>query len=121
VDSLVLKRGVKKDLRSAFFDEAKQETGNGQNQKHDKQCLGNADRASGDAAKAEQGGNQGNDKKYNGIVQHVRSLVNKPSGLGGLNLSECQPAGLFADVHRGQTGDRDAIIMVCTTAGGHVF
>jgi len=47
----------------------------------------------------------------------VRSLVNKPCGLEDLNLSECQPAGLFDDVHSGQTGDRDAIIMICTTPG----
>lgn len=40
-------------------------------------CLGNTDRTGGNAAKAKQGGNQGDDKKYKGVVQHG-VLVNKP-------------------------------------------
>ncbi|HEX5698420.1 MAG TPA: hypothetical protein VLR44_00370 [Rhodoferax sp.] len=37
-----------------------------------------------------------------------------------LNLSEYQPAGLFDDVHSGQTGYRDAFIMVCTAPGADI-
>jgi hypothetical protein len=55
---------------SASFDQSKEKAGNGQNQKDKEQCLGNTDRTGGNAAKAKQGGNQGDDKKYNGVVQH---------------------------------------------------
>ena len=55
----MLRRRLRKDLKSAFFDQAKQKTGNGQNQKYKEQCFGNTDGTGGNAAKAKQGSNQG--------------------------------------------------------------
>jgi len=56
---------------SALFEKAQQKTGNSQYCKHNEKDLAYLNCAGSDAAEAEQGSDQGNDKKYNGIVQHV--------------------------------------------------
>jgi hypothetical protein len=59
----------------ATFYRTEQEAENSQNNENKKQDLGYAHGASGDAAKAEQGRNQSDDKKYNGVMQPGRSPV----------------------------------------------
>jgi hypothetical protein len=58
----------------ATFDQSKEKTGNRQDNEHDEQQLANAHGTRGNAAKAEQGSNQGNDKKDDGVMQHVELL-----------------------------------------------
>jgi hypothetical protein len=66
---------------STFLDQAEEKRGNGQDQKDEEECLGNADSPGSNAAKAKQGGNQGDDEKYNSVVQHGSFLVKKRWGL----------------------------------------
>jgi hypothetical protein len=58
---------------SASFDKTKQEAGDGQNSENYEQNFPDSDSAGSNATEAEQRGNQRNDKKYNGIVQHDNS------------------------------------------------
>jgi hypothetical protein len=82
-------QGADQAAHSAPFDQAEEKTGNGQSQKDKEQRFGNADSPGGNATKAKQGGNQGDDKKYDGVVQHVSFLVNRLLGLEAPNLSAC--------------------------------
>jgi hypothetical protein len=60
-------------VMSALFEKAQQKTGDSQHCKHNEKDLAYFNCAGSDATKAEKGGDQGNDKKYNGIVQHGRT------------------------------------------------
>lgn len=64
-----------RDLTSSHRSE--QEAGYGQNDEDKEQDLGDAHSACGNAAKAEQGSDQGDDKENNGVVQHDVFLVVK--------------------------------------------
>ena len=57
---------------SAPAGQSDQEAEDCQHGKDKEQDLADANGAGGDAAKTEQGCDQGDDKKYNGVVQHGR-------------------------------------------------
>ena len=61
---------VVKNLVSTLLDKPEQEAGHCHDRKHNEKKLAYADGAGGNAPKTEQGGDQRNDKKYNGVVQH---------------------------------------------------
>jgi hypothetical protein len=54
----------------AFSQRTEQETDHRQDNKDEKQDFGNAHGTGGYTAKPEQGRNQGDDKKDNGVIQH---------------------------------------------------
>src|SRR5690606_2734855 len=51
-----------------------------QDQEHEEQDLGDRSRASGDAAKTQDGGHDGHDEKDNGVVKHTTLLVTAAAG-----------------------------------------
>src|SRR5450830_678025 len=77
---------------SALPDEPKQKTGYSQDREHDEKNLSNFHGAGGNTTEAEQGGDQCNNKEYNGIVQHDRT----PDGTSGkpVGLKPSQPISL---------------------------
>src|SRR5438105_6881424 len=58
------------DRDSSLLDEPEQEARDSEDGKQHEQDLGDARRAGGDAAEAEQRGDQRNDEEDNGVVQH---------------------------------------------------
>jgi hypothetical protein len=79
----------------ALSDQPKQETGNRQNGKHDEEDLADARSTGGNTTKAENCGNQGNHKKYNGVMQHGGLLFR---GNGKTRKENRQKFASFPDV-----------------------
>ena len=56
---------------SSLPDESNQKTGHRQDREYKEKYLADAHGTGGYATKAKQGSDQGNDKKHNGVMQHV--------------------------------------------------
>ena len=79
LDKVVWKSGTGASCRihkggSALFHQTHDKSHKGHDEEDDTKNLGDADGTSSDAAKAEQGGDQCDDQKDNGVVQHVYLL-----------------------------------------------
>ena len=96
-------KGMGDALRSSLgLDETEQKAGNGQYGEHDKQNLADGNGAGGDAAKAEDGCNQGDNEEDDSVVQLWNSswfddALSVAAGLGLTHRPDRRP-----DV--GQTG-----------------
>jgi hypothetical protein len=75
-------------LALAAFHHPEKETGNCEHDKYEKQYFGDANGPGGDPAEAEHGSDQCNDKKDNGVVQHIGLLV------GGWDIHETHQTAL---------------------------
>jgi len=69
------KGGRRFSVASVFSEKPQQEACDGQHGKYNEKDLAYFNGTGGDATKAEQGRDQGDDKKYNGVVQHGKLLV----------------------------------------------
>jgi hypothetical protein len=67
LDACLVFQGIR---HRALLEHAYQNRNDGDDQEHEEQDLGNFGRARSNAAESEEGGDEGDNKKYNGVIKH---------------------------------------------------